>query len=163
MLKEIYENVVNHLRDAIIECYNKRLISICVFGSVGRGTPGPSSDIDILIVANPLPKGRVRRVQEFEKVEETLYPMIKQAMKKDIFIEISPVIKTPSEMNQGSWLFLDIIEDGKILYDYNNFLFNYFKKLKDKLNQLGSKRIKQGESWFWILKETLKPGEVIDI
>ncbi len=38
-----------------------RLINMAVFGSVGRGASLPDSDIDLLIVADPLQAGRVAR------------------------------------------------------------------------------------------------------
>ncbi|MDP2755764.1 MAG: nucleotidyltransferase domain-containing protein, partial [Nitrospirota bacterium] len=47
--------------------YGHRLVSIVVFGSVARETYRADSDIDILLIANRLPKGRTKRVAEFMK------------------------------------------------------------------------------------------------
>jgi len=41
-----------------------RLISFVLFGSVARDSFRPDSDIDILTIAETLPQGRIRRVQE---------------------------------------------------------------------------------------------------
>ncbi|MDH7599869.1 MAG: nucleotidyltransferase domain-containing protein [Sedimentisphaerales bacterium] len=55
MLKEVYNQVVEELAARIRGFYGQRLVSLCVFGSVARGTMHDSSDIDLLIVADPLP------------------------------------------------------------------------------------------------------------
>jgi hypothetical protein len=44
-------------------------VSLVVFGSVGRGTAGPASDLDLLVVASGLPDGRALRVRDFMSVE----------------------------------------------------------------------------------------------
>jgi len=43
-----------------------------IFGSVARRTPNPESDLDILVLADRLPHGRMARVKEFEPVEQAL-------------------------------------------------------------------------------------------
>jgi predicted nucleotidyltransferase len=57
--------------------YGERLVSLTVFGSVGRGTPRPDSDIDLLLVVKDLPVGRIARVKEFAAIETTLGLTIK--------------------------------------------------------------------------------------
>ena len=49
--------------------YGERLVSLAVFGSVGRGVPRPDSDVDLLIVARDLPRGRVARAADFRLCE----------------------------------------------------------------------------------------------
>lgn len=55
----IYDDLVDAARDACRRHYGSRLVSVAVFGSVGRGTPGPDSDIDLLVVVEQLPQGRL--------------------------------------------------------------------------------------------------------
>ena len=43
--------------------YGDRLVSLVVFGSVGRGTARPDSDVDFIVVADPLPDGRMAAVK----------------------------------------------------------------------------------------------------
>ena len=50
--------------------------------------------IDILIIADNLPRGRMARVKEFEKVEEALAKDLDKLNKKGIYLSLSPVIKT---------------------------------------------------------------------
>ena len=48
--------------------FNDRLVSILLFGSVGRRTETPSSDVDILIVVKNLPPERYIRRTLLEPV-----------------------------------------------------------------------------------------------
>lgn len=161
MYREEFALALKIVLEATLEVYGNRLVSLAVFGSVGRGTPRPDSDIDLLLVAESLPRGRVRRMAEFERVEEIVAS--RTGHFKYIRPDLSPVIKTKDEVLQGSFLFLDLVEDAKILYDRGGFLTRYLAALKEKLHQMGAKRIYHKGSWYWILKEDYLPGEVIEI
>lgn len=121
------------------------------------------SDIDLLIVARRLPKGRLNRVEEFEKVETKVEKYIKEAQKYGVYTRLSPVFKTRDEVLMGSPLFLDMVEDAIILYDRESFFSSHLDKLRERLKELGSKRVKQGTRWYWILKPDYRPGEVFEI
>lgn len=69
LLQEKLQGVVDKLLSEIQTVYGGRLISLAIFGSVGRGIPGFDSDIDFLIVARDLPAGRMKRIREFDRVE----------------------------------------------------------------------------------------------
>ena len=69
---EIFEGLLVALPEKCAEFYGPRLISLVVYGSVGRRLMTPESDIDFLLVVDPLPHGRFRRVKEFESVERAL-------------------------------------------------------------------------------------------
>ena len=71
-----FDSLLSHLAAACAECYGDRLISLAVYGSVGRGTPRPDSDIDILVVADDLPRGRMARMAGFEAVEVAMKPWL---------------------------------------------------------------------------------------
>ncbi|WP_206709341.1 nucleotidyltransferase domain-containing protein [Koleobacter methoxysyntrophicus] len=48
------------------------LVTLAIFGPAGRGKPSPDSDIDILLIAEALPLGRLKRMSQFERVEQLL-------------------------------------------------------------------------------------------
>ena len=50
-LRSAYESILKQLIIEARRFYGKRLISLAVFGSVGRGTFRPDSDIDLLLWA----------------------------------------------------------------------------------------------------------------
>ena len=158
-----FESLLAHVLTACREYYGERLVSLAVFGSVGRGTPRHDSDIDLLIVAEALPNGRLKRVDEFRVIEAKLAPRLAEARTDGLATELSPVFKTPAEVQQGSLLFLDMTEDARILYDRENFLREALAQFKERLNRLGARRVWQGNAWFWDLKPDYKPGEVFEI
>jgi len=149
--------LLNRLTSLCKEHYGERLISLAVFGSVGRGTARPDSDIDLLMVIKDLPNGRIARVKEFSAIETTLDMNIKGR------IELSPVFKTPEEIANGSPLFLDMVEDVRMLFDRDDFFRSALKDLKERLQKLGARRIWQGNVWYWDLKPDYIQGDVFEI
>lgn len=163
MLKEGFEKIVKELLSEIKSFYGDRLITVALFGSVARGTFRYDSDIDILIIAHGLPSGRIKRIREFEAIEEKMDPLLKSYGTQGINTYLSPIIKDPEEVSIGSPLFLDMVEDAQILFDRDEFFTKKLKKLKERLNELGSKRIWKGDAWYWLLKPHYKPGEIIEL
>ncbi len=162
--REEYYKLIEKLRRISIEFYEDRLVTIAIFGSVAKDTFRPDSDIDILIVAENLPKGRIKRVAEFEEnIENRLSEDFRMMASNNIYPYISPVFKTMEEVKLGSPLFLDMTEDVKILYDRDNFFLNYISDLKTRLNKLGSKKVQFKGGYYWLLKPDYKPGDIIEL
>ena len=105
----------------------------------------------------------MKRVAQFMQIEEKIEPYLKELGKNQIQTFISPLLKTPEEAERGSPLFLDMVEDAKILYDKNNFFTNILSQLRKRLKALGARRVWQGNAWYWILKPDYKPGEIFEL
>lgn len=163
MLAQAFEDLLGHIVRAAREVYGQRLVSVVVFGSVARGTQRFDSDIDLLLVIRELPSGRMKRVEEFAAVEERLADVLASARRQGIQTEISPLLRTPDEVCQGGLIYLDMTEDARVLYDPTGFFQAFLQGLRARLAELGSVRVRRGESWYWILKPDLKPGEVIEL
>ena len=162
-LLERYDDLLDHLVAELRAHYGERLMACLVFGSVGRGTPRADSDVDLLIVARDLPRGRFSRVDEFLPVEARLAPILGTGEGTTGAIPLSPVFKTPEEVEQGSPLFLDMVEDARILYDRDGFIFGHLAHLRARLKELGARRVWRGNAWYWDLKPDLQPGEVVTL
>ena len=145
------------LAGAVSRVYGDRLISCAVFGSVARGTATPESDVDVLVVAEPLPRGRMPRAAEFQDVERRLGAAGVRSL------DVSPIIKTPDEVEIGSPLFWDMTEEVILLVDRRGFLEDYLHKLREKLKGLGAYRVWKGSAWYWVLKRDFSPGEVFEL
>jgi predicted nucleotidyltransferase len=156
---ELERLLLSHLRSF----YGDRLVSVAVFGSVARETQNFFSDLDLLIVARDLPGGRIKRIRQFEAVEEKVAPFLKSLQKDGIYTDLSAILKTPAEVEQGSPLFLDMVEDARIVFDRDGFFAAVLEKLRKRLTELGAKRVWQGNAWYWILKPDLRPGEVFEL
>ena len=154
------------LCDLLAACqrhYGDRLVSMAIFGSVGRGTPRPDSDLDVLIVAEGLPSGRMARIADFAPVERALSLRLAEGRPYAPATDVCPVFKSPAEVERGSPLFLDMIDDARILWDRDQFLAMAFARLRARLNSLGARRIWRGNAWFWDLKPDYRLGEVFDL
>jgi predicted nucleotidyltransferase len=162
-LLERYEAVLAAIVPALAGRYGPRLVSCAVFGSVARGTPREGSDVDLLVVAEDLPRGRMRRIEEFAPVEEALGPLLAACSGGTIAAELSPILKTPEELAAGTPLLLDMVEDARILADRDGFLAARLERLRARLRELGSQRIVRGNARHWVLKPDLKPGEVFEL
>jgi predicted nucleotidyltransferase len=158
-----FEFLLGQVLTACQRHYGDRLVSVAVFGSVGRGMPRADSDIDLLIVADGLPNGRLQRIGEFRTVEVAVAAELAGARQAGLLTELSPVLKTPAEVLQGSPLLLDMVEDARLLYDRTGFLHEALDRLKARMDRLGARRIWRGNAWFWDLKPDYKPGEVFEL
>lgn len=163
MLREKFEELINKLTEEAKKYYGERLVAIVLFGSVARKTQRNDSDIDILLVVKDLPKGRLRRTEEFMKIEEKLEEDLKRLRKEGIYTLISPIIKTPEEVKKGGLFFLDFVFDAVILFDKENFFERFLTNFKEKLKHLGAERYTFGNAWYWVIKPELKSGEDIEL
>lgn len=162
--REEFYKLIEEIKRLILTYYSERLVTLAVFGSVARDAFRPDSDIDILIIAKDLSKGRLKRVSEFEKnIERPLEEIINRLFKEGIYPRISPLFKTPEEVEYGSPLFLDMTENVKILYDKDNFFKDYLERLKDKLKRLGARKVSFKGGYYWELKPDYRYGEIIEL
>ncbi len=142
--------------DLLIKKYKQELISAVLYGSVARGDAKPGSDIDLVIIIEKAPSIYYKRLQRIIKIIKKIED------KYDICIK--PIIFSKEEAKENRYLFLDITEDGVMLYDKDKFFNNRLLTLKRRLKELGSKRIfLKDNSWYWIIKPDLKLGEVFQL
>ncbi len=162
-MRALLQPLLSHLIAACREEYGSQLVSLVLFGSAARDAAGPDSDLDLLIVATDLPDGRLARVRQFMGIEQRIAPEVRAAREAGWNVELSPVFKTPDEARAGSPLFLDMVEDGRLLYDRGDFMKGMLDGLRERLAALGARRIWRGNAWYWDLKPDYRPGEVFEI
>lgn len=134
-----------------------------VYGSVSRGTATAESDIDLLLIIENLPNGRMPRIDTFfDHVENPFLDPIRFE-NREYPLRISPILKTPAEVKLGSLLFLDMTETCDIYHDRDNFFSLYLESLIEKMRLWGSEKRQAGGGYYWHLKPNLKLGEEIDL
>ena len=156
-----YQKICDKHLDFLKMELGDNLVSIVLYGSVARGRPRDDSDIDLLIVCEDLPEGRFERSRIFIDIEDRVRKVL--GINPMDFPYISTVLKTRKEAAYHSPLYLDMVEDAKILFDKGGFIQKVFSDIKKRLEELGAKRIWIGDKWYWDLKPDFKPGEVVEI
>lgn len=160
---KIYTGYVTLIVDLLKAGLKDKLVSVVLYGSVARGEAGEGSDIDLLIVVREFEGGRF---EVFNKIEKELrasgeYRKLKE---NNLGTLISPVPLTPSEIMKTPPILLDIVTDGIIFYDTEDFMKNKIADLKKRLEALGSKKVFLGNGkYYWDLKPDYKFGEVVEI
>ena len=75
---------------------------------------------------------------------------------------IQEVIITQEELKAHPPILLDLTMDMVILHD-KGILSEEIDRIRKRLRELGAKKIKHMDSWFWILKPDLKLGEAVEL
>ena len=130
-----------------------------LFGSVARGGASESSDIDLLIVADDLPRSLTERARPFRKTWERV-----RAEHALPAVDWNLVIKTAAEAAHHSPLYLDMVDDGIVLVDRSGFFQAVLDDMRERMKALGNQRIYLPDgSWYWDLKPDYRFGEVVEI
>jgi len=147
--------------------FGDNLLSAAVFGSFARDTAKfPGSDIDILMVIRGVEKLSFgERIKQTVEVEKKLSKTEEYVKFMDAFgwpPSIQEIILTPEELRAHPPILLDLTADVRIFYD-TGILKEELEKIRLRLKELGAKKIKTGDSWFWILKPDLCLGEEVEL
>lgn len=136
-----------------------RLVSLVLFGSLARGEARDASDIDLMVVADGFPQSLAARrrllLDEWTRV---------RAAKGLASVEWNLVTKTPDEAQYHSPLYLDMVEDARLLFDRDGFFAAVLESMRSRMHALGSRRVYLPDrSWYWDLKPDFRFGDVVDI
>ncbi len=145
------------------ERYKDRLISICVYGSAARGTAGPTSDVDLLLVVEGLRGSVGKRLQELYESISGIENERKLLSASGHFADISLFPLSPSESASFLPIYLDIIDEGVIIYDKANFLENVLTRCRSMLTEAGAEKVSTRHGWFWRVNPNMLVGEAIAV
>jgi predicted nucleotidyltransferase len=161
MLAEVFAGVIDATVAACQEIYESRLQGVVVFGSVARDRMRPDSDLDLLVVAEPLPRGRLARMDEFDDVDARVASALTKARRHGATTRLSPIVRTLEELGQGGFLIFDIACDGRVVFDPEGAVTNYLAQVRDRLERRGAKRQTASGDRYWVLEPDVRPGDVV--
>ena len=95
----------------VIRAINPKLILL--HGSISRGTFGVGSDVDLLIIADNLPKNPNERLKLLYSLDRTRAPLDPKAYTS---LEVLKMLR------KGHPLIMDALEDGIVLYADEGYL-----------------------------------------
>jgi hypothetical protein len=126
---------------------------------VARGQARPGSDIDVVVVAEGLP----RRLADRRRPLLESWERVRSARGLP-WIEWNLVVKSPEEARYHSPLYLDIVEDGILILDRGGLVAAVLAAMRERMRALGSRRVHLPDgSWYWDLKPDFRFGEVVEI
>jgi predicted nucleotidyltransferase len=154
-----YRAVLRAATEAWRSMLGDRLVSLVLFGSVARGEPGKRSDIDLLVIAEGLPRSLAARRRPLLEAWQRV-----RAAEDLPAMEWNLVVKTPEEARHRSPLYLDLVEDAVLLADREDFFEGVLDGMRERMRVLGSRRVHLPDgSWYWDLKPDFRFGEVVDL
>ena len=162
-INRILFNLAEKYTDALQESLGGRLFAVILFGSVARREATQYSDIDLLIVVDRLEKGRLHRAAMLEKPDRAVQGDLMALWEKGIYTDVVPVLKSAGEAERIVPLYLDLVEDGIILFEKDKFFTRILNRLQQSLHRLGAVRLQSGHIRYWDLKPDLKPGEIFSL
>ena len=164
---EFYKGILERFLELLKQTFGDSLVSLVLYGSVARGDAEADSDIDLLLILKNPPNNYHRRLDQVLGVQsdlerEEVYKRTRERL--DIEPFLSHIILSKEEADENRYIYLDMVEDAKILYDRDNFFAQRLKVIKKRLRELHSKRVwLEDGTWYWDLKPDLKPGEVFTL
>ena len=158
---------VKPLTDALLTetraALGDRLTAVALYGSVARGEAHRWSDIDLFVVH----RGDRETVSEaFLRAELRLrdQPLARELSARGVPTAPVAIYRSEEELADTPWLMLDMTDHGIVLFDPRGVLRRKLERLRERLQELGSRRIELADgSWYWDLKPDLRPGEVVTL
>ncbi|MBI2215799.1 MAG: nucleotidyltransferase domain-containing protein [Candidatus Rokubacteria bacterium] len=149
------------------DLYGDDLRSLVLYGSVARGSFGPGSDVDLLIVLDRSPLSWGKRMSQFIRgiVER---PEVERAAaglrRSHVPSRVEPIVLTEAELAPHPPLLLDLTEDSVVLVDSGGVFAREIARVRDRLAELGARRVWHSpDRWYWLLTPEIEPGQVITI
>jgi predicted nucleotidyltransferase len=138
---EDQKNILSQIVTALQEGLGERLVAVVLYGSRARGQARDASDWDLFIIATDLP------MQLWER-----HILLKRFLPAAFRGAVSLLAKTPQEFEENiSSLYLDIAQDGQILFDPKRYAHRRLALLQQLMAEMGLYRKKSlgGEMWRW--------------
>ena len=160
-----YRLLVDVLVSGLVDLFMDRLVSIVLFGSLARGSVHRFSDVDLLVIADGLPKKYGLRVKMLKPILDKLTPYrIKLWRQHGIYPNIDIIILDRAEGTVNHPFYLDLVTDAVIIYDREGFIENRIRRLREKLLEIGAMKVERPDGrYYWVLKPGLRWGEVLEL
>ncbi len=150
----------------LMSYYGQRLKTVVLYGSVARGSASSTSDLDFMLIVDELGRNYGSRIDEL--VSQQLDPVLvgeKTYLERHGYsAELSNIVYSPEESRRFRLVYLDIIHDGRVLFDHMNHFGKISAALRSRLDLAGTRKVDLRDgSWYWELKPDLRFGERLEL
>ena len=136
----------------------ERLVAVGLYGSLARGTPSKTSDVDLYVVADWRSQRLSGRVDEAISsvggLEEERLRLSRVGITADM--SIHPVDR--GEARSFYSLHLDLSWEGIVLYDPTGLLAETWSRMRTWSGKRGVERVETEKGWFWRLDPGMEIG-----
>lgn len=160
--EERYVHILVKASRSLHRRYGEGLTSLCLYGSVARGTATETSDVDLLVVAD-LEGSLGERLEKLYGSMESIRDERSFLYRRGIYTDVSLYPLTRSEASRFLPLYLDIAEEGVILYDRQGFLRRVLLQCRALVERRGGRRLCLGDRWIWKLDPNMEVGQRIEV
>jgi len=158
-----YQPLINEFVFLLQEALGGEIVSIVLYGSVARGTARAESDVDLLLILKEAPADYKTRLKPVLSILKELRQRScwRELEERGLKPFVSVLALSYEEANENRYLYLDMIDEGQILMDRDGFFQAKLESLRQRLRELGARKVKRNGDWYWDLKPDLKAGEII--
>lgn len=159
---EYQKKTVQRLVGLILDYYSEALVSLVIYGSYARDEARLNSDIDLFIILKH--KNGLKSTLEvfYENIEKNIEAELTVLYTKyGINMELSPFILSKEEANYFHTLYLDMIDNAKIIYDKDNFFKQILKSVSELKTKYDFRKEPVGNTFLWDMKNKNLLGERI--
>ncbi|UCG00642.1 MAG: nucleotidyltransferase domain-containing protein [Candidatus Heimdallarchaeota archaeon] len=136
--------------------FKEALLCVFLFGSCARGNWNEESDIDLLIIVKDWEIPSWEKSRELIEVKKKLRrrDSYKNLRRKRYYFPLSHYPLSDTECKRFHPVFYDIVLDGIILYEQNQFGTHLLKQYQKELEQQKAKRItKPNKTRYWRIEK----------
>jgi predicted nucleotidyltransferase len=106
---------------------DRAVAGLMLFGSVAKGSFGKLSDIDMLVVVEGSAMGSFDSIERaINNVERLRKPFVS----KGFNLRIRPLILSTEELARFRPIYIDFLEDGIVLFERNEVIFNFLNDIR---------------------------------
>ncbi|GBC85930.1 hypothetical protein HRbin11_02391 [bacterium HR11] len=121
------------LQAFIAQCeqiWRDRLVAVVLYGPYAHRLVHTQRDVDLLVVAEGLPASPWDRYDVVMDLMERLEPALQDVYETvGFYLYVSPVLKTPSELEGLDTPYIRLVRQGRVLYDRDDWFQRHFPPL----------------------------------